>query len=98
MTRRIAAALSLVLLLFTLSGCSAHMHKIGSGAAGSDVTVQRQWYVLWGLVPINTVDTAALSGGATNYDIRTETTFLDFVINIFTGAVTINSRSVTVKK
>ena len=98
MFRRITAALVLVSLLAALSSCAVHMHKIGTGAAGADVIAQRQWYVLWGLVPLNNVDTAVMSAGATNYDIRTETTVLDFVINVFTGIVTVNSRTVTVKK
>src|SRR5437867_4140181 len=98
MLKRISATLVLVSFLFALAGCAVHMHKIGTGAAGSDVLKQRQWYVLWGLVPLNTVDTSTMAAGASNYDIRTETSFLDVVINIFTGIVTVNSRTVTVKK
>jgi hypothetical protein len=69
-----------------------------TGARGNQTTEQRQWHVLWGLVPINTVDTAAMSGGADNYTVHTETSVLDFVINLFTSIVTVNSRTVTVTK
>jgi hypothetical protein len=91
----VCCALAMVGLL---SGCMTNIHKIGSGAAGSNVTTTRQWYVLWGLVPINHVDTNAIAGGATNYEIKDQQTVLDFVINIFTGFVTVYGRSVTVTK
>ena len=96
--RRFAASLLIVVLVALLTGCAAHSHKIGTGAAGTDVVEQRQWYILWGLVPLNNADSATMSAGAANYDIHTEVTVLDFVMNIFTSIVTVNSRTVTVRK
>jgi hypothetical protein len=98
MFRKLSSVLFLALLVFMLVGCEAHTHIVGTGPAGSDVLIKRQWYALWGLVPINQVDTGAMAAGATNYSIHTEMNFLDVVMNIFTGYVTIYSRTVTVKK
>ncbi len=94
------AALVGFLFLFTLSlvGCAAHIHKVGDGSQGDEMTIQRQWYVLWGLVPINDVDTEQMAAGAKDYQIVTEQSALDFVINIFTGIVSVTSRTVTVSK
>ena len=39
-----------------------------------------------------------MAGGTTDYEIKTEHTVLDFVISIFTGLVSIHSRTVTVTK
>ena len=39
-----------------------------------------------------------MAGGATDYTVTTEQSFLDVVINIFTGLVTIYSREITVDK
>jgi len=39
-----------------------------------------------------------MAGGATNYEIRTEMTPIDFVIGMFVGVITVNSRTVTVTK
>jgi len=89
------------LLLFVLvvaSGCAAHTHIVGNGGSGNEVVEQRQWYVLWGLVPINEVDSADMADGASNYTIETEQSALDVVINIFTSIVTVYSRTVTVTK
>lgn len=90
-----------MLLLFGIvvaSGCAAHVHVIGNGGSGSEVVEQRQWYVLWGLVPINDVDSAQMAAGASDYTIETEQSALDVVINIFTSLITVYSRTVTVTK
>ena len=91
-------ALSWILVFVFMLGCSTHMHTMGSGAAGANETSSRQWYILFGLVPLNSVDTKTMAGGATDYNIKTQQSFLDIVITIFTGIVTVNSRTVTVTK
>ena len=93
----IAVSLVLAFILLT-AGCMAHMHKVGAGEQQGIPVQERQWYVLWGLVPINNVDSHAMAGGATDYTIRTEQSALDVIINIFTGVVTVYSRTVTVMK
>ena len=81
-----------------LGGCFTMNHVVGEGAKTGVTKTDRQWYALWGLVPINTVDTKAMAGSATQYTIKTEYTPLDFVINIFTSFVTIESMTVEVTK
>lgn len=101
MRKRTGSFLAMALLLFAMvvaSGCAAHTHVIGNGGSGSETVEQRQWYVLWGLVPINEVDSATMAEGASNYTIETEQSALDVVINIFTSIVTVYSRTVTVTK
>lgn len=92
------SALVLIVGMLSVIGCASHLHKVGDGAQGTEVATARQWYILWGLVPINDVDTNAMAGDATDYNIVTEITVLDFILNIFTGSITVNSRSVTVEK
>ena len=95
---RKCSAVVLILGVLLLIGCAAHVHKVGNGAQGNDIMMERQWYVLYGLVPINEVDTNAMAGEATDYEIMTQHTGLDVIINIFTGAISINSRTVIVRK
>ena len=92
------SAIVLILGVLLLMGCAAHVHKVGNGAQGNDMMIARQWYLLYGLVPINEVDTNAMAGAATDYEIMTQHTGLDVIINIFTGAVSVTSRSVVVRK
>ena len=98
MNKRIILLLAITLTICLLAGCAAHVHKIGQGAQGSQKIEARQWYVLWGLVPINEVDSQKMADGATDYTIKTETSALDVIINIFTTYVSVVSRTVTVTK
>ena len=97
MVRKCLAVVLILGVLFVI-GCSTHIHRVGNGPQGNDIMMERQWYVLFGLVPINEVDTNAMAGGATDYVIMTQATPLDIVIGIFTGAVSIHSRTVVVRK
>jgi hypothetical protein len=97
MLRKLSVVVLIVGILFVI-GCATHVHKVGNGAQGNDMMEARQWYVLFGLVPINEVDTNAMAGEATDYEIMTQHTGLDVIINIFTGAISINSRTVIVRK
>lgn len=97
MLEKLAAMLCIAVLLF-IAGCAAHTHQIGAGAQGSQTIEARQWYVLWGLVPLNEVDTQSMAGGATDYQITTAHTPLDFVIGAVTGVVSVHSRTVLVEK
>ena len=93
--KKVGAVLMLAVMMFMV-GCAAHTHVVGNGAQGNEVTQQRQWYVLFGLVPINNVDTEQMAAGTADYTIKTEQSALDVIINIFTSAVSVCSRTVTV--
>ena len=98
--RKTAVKLTGLLLgvMFLFAACATHVHTVGSGAQGGTTTEQRQWYVLWGLVPLNDVDSDEMAGDAQNYTITTEQAPLDVIINIFTAYVTVVSRTVKVEK
>ena len=98
MLRKVIAILLIGVFLFMISGCAAHIHKVGKGAQGNQATELRQWYVLWGLVPINEVDSAEMAGNAKDYTIKTEMSPIDVIISAVAGIVTIQSRTVTVEK
>jgi hypothetical protein len=91
---------SLVLLasMLIMVGCSTHMHVVGDGGKGGAKDSARQWYILWGIVPLNDVSSKTMAGGASNYTIKTQATFLDGLISVFTGIVTISCRTVEVSK
>lgn len=85
-------------LTLALSSCYTMVHTVGDGARGGQVTAQKQWYALYGLVPINNVNSKTMAGGAENYTITTEITFIDYVISAFTSWVTITVQTVEVQK
>lgn len=87
-----------ILCSFLFTGCMTMTHKVGSGAQGNTATEERQWYVLWGLVPINNVDSQAMAGGAADYTIVTQATAVDVIIGAFTGIITVQPMTVKVTK
>ena len=97
MFRKLSVVFLIVAMLFVIS-CAAHVHKVGEGAQGNDITAARQWYVLWGIVPINEVDTNAMADGATDYEITTQYTVLDAIISAVLSEISINCRTVIVQK
>ena len=89
-----------VLVVFAISliaGCTTHEHIVGSGAATGYTESAKQWYLLWGLMAINNVDTKAMSGGAENYKIVTQTSIIDALIGGLTGGI-LTPRTVRVIK
>jgi len=98
MGKIIIVSLLVAALCFSVIGCYTLQHQVGNGAQGSTTVSARQWYILWGLVPINTVDSQAMAAGATNYDVKSQMSFVDVVIGIFTGSVTVYCQTVTVTK
>ncbi len=92
------AALLVALSLLWLIGCAGHVHTIGSGPAGHTQIEARQWYVIWGLIPINDVDSTQMVGDAADYKIKTEMNALDVIISWIGSFVTVMCRTVTVTK
>jgi len=86
------------LLVLLLSSCMSLTHVVGNGASSGVSTEKKQWYALWGLVPINEVDSKAMAAGASNYTIKSKVKFVDYVISAFTSVVTINVQTVSVQK
>ncbi|MCX7879909.1 MAG: Bor family protein [Ignavibacteria bacterium] len=92
--------LSLILMIsFTMLivSCFTQHHVVGEGAKGNRVETARTWYVLFGLVPINKVDTKEMAKGAKDYEIITQFTFVDYLIGFFTSIVSIQPMTVEVR-
>jgi len=87
-----------LLALGLLIGCTANVHVVGDGPKGGLVVKQKQWYVLWGLVPITQVDSKAMAAGAEDYQIKTVYNVDEVIINIIGNYVSVNCRTVEVTK
>ena len=95
--KKLVIAMMLVSTL-VIVGCSTHVHTIGAGPQTGQVTSERQWWILFGLIPLNSVDVGVMAGDATNYEIKTSLAPLDILIGIPAGYITVSSRTVTVTK
>lgn len=94
--------ISLLLLLIALTtmgaSCMSHRHTVGNGSQTGVVEKSRQWYALWGLVPLGNSDTKTIAGEAADYKIETYYGFVDWLINLFLGPFSIGSRTIKVTK
>lgn len=88
----------LLAILMLASSCAAHRHIVGNGPQSGVKTERRQWYALWGLVRIGDVSIPEMAGNSADYEIYTRYNGVDWLINVFLGIVTIQSRSVRVTK
>ena len=94
--KKITAIVMLTCFLFV--GCSTHIHTIDDGPQTGESHLERQWYALFGLVALNEVDVDAMADGAANYEIQTQVSFVDGIINVFTGIISVSCKSVKVTK
>ena len=96
--KKLCISLSVVVLL--LSAC-AHTHTIGDGPQTGLTETARQYYILFGLIPLNKVDTNAMIDGASDYRLETGVQGMDILIQSVAGLIiptTISSRTVKVTK
>jgi hypothetical protein len=90
-----AAACALAAL--AAAGCVSHSHAVGLGPTGTGEQSDRQFYLLFGLVPLNTVESQRLAGDLTSYTIETGYSFTDLLLTPLLLPLTVTSRTVVVR-
>lgn len=98
MKRLIIFVVLVILLFLPMQGCYTQRVTVGTGGTDTEVVEKKSWYALWGLVPMNEFDASELAEGVTDYTVEYEMTFVDGIVSIFTGIVTISPRTVRVYK
>lgn len=97
--KKLAQIMAAVLLVLFAVSCTTHTHVVGNGSDEGNQIVERQWYALWGLVPISgEVDSNEMAAGDTDYTITTEFQPIDVIINFFVQGLTIQRRTVVVTR
>ena len=98
-------AILMVVTSLLIVACSTHVHTIGTGPETGIRVTSRQFYLLYGLIPLNAVDTNEMADGATNYEIQTQLGLVDAGISVALAIVTfgigpaiVQSRTITVTK
>ena len=75
----------------------AHSHRIGSGPTGLGEESARQFYILFGLVQLNEVNVQRMAADLVSYDIESDYSFVDLLLQPFLLILTCTSRTVTVR-
>ena len=96
-----AVVMIMIVSSLFLIGCSTHIHTVGTGPETGLTKVARQYYLLYGLIPLNSVNTDEMAGSVANYEIQTQVGPMDALINTaswVTIAGVVSSRTITVTK
>ncbi len=88
----------LLACLATLPSCLTHTHRVGLGPTGVGESMQRQFYVFFGLIRVNEVDESRMADRLTSYEIETTTSLIDWLLLPILLPFTFTSRTVTVKR
>ncbi len=96
--KKLKALIVAVVFAVAMTSCYSLEHTVGMGAQGNQTVKEKQWYALWGLVPLNEVDSKAMAQGAENYTIHSEYAFEDYIITIFTSIITVGVQTVEVTR
>ncbi len=87
MKKSIKLIACLALLLVTLSSCYTYTTVVGNGAQGNQETTQWNHYVIFGLAPVGVSNPKQLAGGAKDYTVVTQQTFVNGLISAITFGI-----------
>ncbi len=80
--------LSIALVMcIALSSCYTYTTVVGNGAQGNREVKQWNHYLIGGLAPVGVSDPAELAGDAKDYDVKTEITFVNGLVNALTFGI-----------
>jgi len=66
-----------LICMFTMTSCYTYNVVVGDGAKGNTEVKEWNTYFLFGLIPANTSDAKQMAGGATDYNVKTQMTFVN---------------------
>lgn len=85
-----------VCLIMMLSSCYSLTYKVGQGAQAGVSESAKNHYLIFGLIDIGTSDVAKMAGGAKDYTVNTQHSFIDGLIaSLTSGLYTPTSTTVT---
>ncbi|REJ84816.1 MAG: hypothetical protein DWQ44_08255 [Bacteroidetes bacterium] len=81
---------------FFLTGCYTYEMSVGKGAQSGVEVKKMNHYLIYGLAPIAVSNPKDMAGGAENYNVKIQHTFIDGLINAITfGIYTPTTTTVT---
>jgi hypothetical protein len=96
--RKTVSSMALVFAIALLTtSCYTLTYSVGEGAkTGMEVT-EKNHYLIYGLAPIKTSDPTKMAGGAKDYTVTIEHSFIDGLLNALTFGI-YSPTTTTVKK
>ena len=79
-------ALVVGLSLF-LTSCYTYTFTVGDGPQTGVTVTEKNHYLIYGLAPLKTSDPSTMAGGASNYEVTIQHTFIDGLLNAITWGI-----------
>lgn len=100
MSRSLTRVALVALACAPLAACFTLTHTVGRGPQSPTpvIATETEWFALWGLVPLEPVDSAVLAGPTPDYRVTTKFTAMDVVITAFSSLLTFYRQTVIVEK
>ncbi len=70
-----------------MSSCYTLTYSVGEGSKTGIEVKQKNHYLIYGLAPVGTSDPTEMAGGATDYTVTIQHTFVDGLINAITFGI-----------
>jgi len=70
-----------------LSSCFTYTTVVGEGSTSKQEVQKWNHYFLWGLAPGKVSNPAELAGDAKNYEVKTEQSFVNGLVNVITFGI-----------
>jgi predicted small secreted protein len=96
--KKIVLNLALVFAISVLmTSCYTLTYSVGEGAKTGVEVKEKNHYLIYGLAPVKTSDPTKMAGGAKDYTVTIQHTFVDGLLNALTGGI-YTPTTTTVKK
>ncbi|HOR39936.1 MAG TPA: Bor protein [Paludibacteraceae bacterium] len=70
-----------------MTSCYTYTYTVGNGPQTGVEVTKKNHYLIAGLVPISTSNPTEMAGGAANYEVTIQHTFVDGLLNGLTGGL-----------
>lgn len=80
---------------FALSSCYTYTTVVGNGAQGNQETKAWNHYVIYGLAPVGVSNPKDLAGGAEDYTVQTQISFVNGLVSALTFSIYTPTTTVT---
>lgn len=87
MKRTFVSLFLIVAISFLMASCYTLTYNVGEGAKTGIEVTEKNHYIMYGLAPIKTSDPTKMAGGATNYTVTIQHTFVDGLLNALTFGI-----------
>ncbi len=96
MKKTILKSFAILGLSILLTSCFSQTYTVGTGAQSGIVVKEKNHYLIGGLAPLKTSSPTKMAAGAKNYEVNTQHSFVDGLINLLTfGLYTPTTTKVT---